>query len=82
MAYMYAEDHLKYGTKKDSFIFVAVNAHWEDHLYEIPALPREFSWKQAFDSTGYSAEPGKEKKLKEQTAVLVKARSTVVLLGV
>ena len=27
--YMFAQDRKKYGLKKDSFIYIAVNAHWE-----------------------------------------------------
>ena len=80
-SYMYAEDHIKYKTKKDRFIYIAVNAHWEDHLFELPIIPENFQWKIAFDSTGFSSEPGKEKKLEQPDRILLKARSTVVLIG-
>ena len=80
-SYMFAEDHIKYGTKKDCFIYVAVNAHWEEHDFEIPKLPEGFSWKKAFDSAGFSADPGKEKKLNNQNTLSLIPRSTVVLIG-
>ncbi|MCR5544233.1 MAG: glycogen debranching protein GlgX [Eubacterium sp.] len=81
-AYMYAEDHVKYKTKKDTFIYVAVNAHWEEHLFELPILPNGSSWKLAFDSTGFSSDAGKEKKLADQSGINLKPRSTVVLISV
>ena len=80
-AYMFAEDHKKYGTKKDSFIYVAVNAHWEEHIFLVPELPEAMVWKKAFDSTGYSAEPGKEKKLENEREVVLCPRSSLVLIG-
>ena len=81
-AYMYAEDHVKYKTKKDTFIYVAVNAHWEEHLFELPIIPNGSSWKLAFDSTGFSSDTGKEKKLGDQSGINLKPRSTVVLISV
>ena len=51
-AYMYAEDHVKYGTKKDCYIYVAVNAHWEEHTYELPVIPDGLSWKTRADTSG------------------------------
>ena len=80
-SYMYVEDHIKYGLKKDSFIFIAVNAHWEDHSYELPELPEGYVWKKAFDSTGFSSDPGKEKKIENQKMEILKSRSTVILIG-
>ncbi|MCR5452595.1 MAG: glycogen debranching protein GlgX [Lachnospiraceae bacterium] len=48
--YMYVEDHVKYGTEKDSFFYVAVNAHWEEHEYELPIIPDGLKWKLALRS--------------------------------
>ena len=46
-AYMYAEDHVKYGTAEDAFIYVAVNTYWEAQRYTLPALPQGYRWKPA-----------------------------------
>ena len=47
-AYMYAEPGaLSSGSKKkhDTFIYVAVNAHWEEHSFELPIIPDGYEWK-------------------------------------
>jgi glycogen operon protein len=46
-AYMYAEDHVKYGTAQDAFIYVAVNAYWEAQRYTLPTLPPGYRWQPA-----------------------------------
>ena len=80
-AYMYAEDHRRFGTKKDCFIYVAVNAHWEKHTMKLPVIPEGFSWKVAFDSCGASYEPGKEKKLQGFDTVMLEERNIKVLIA-
>ena len=80
-SYMYAEDHAKYGTKNDEFIFIAVNAHWEEHDFELPVIPEGYTWKCAFDSTNFSSDPGKEKQADDQSKVRLKSRSTVIMIG-
>ncbi|MBR1507264.1 MAG: glycogen debranching protein GlgX [Eubacterium sp.] len=81
LSYLYAEDHKKYGTKRDEFIYVAVNTHWENHYFEIPRLPEGFTWRLAFDSKGYSSESGKEKKISDQNGIMLGARTTMILVG-
>ena len=54
--YMYAEDHVKYGTERNAFIFVAVNAYWEAQRYLLPELPAGYRWKPAFDGSGSLAD--------------------------
>ena len=44
-AYMYAEDGAKYDTGRDAFLYIAVNAHWEEHSFELPIIPEGMSWK-------------------------------------
>ncbi|MBQ7200714.1 MAG: glycogen debranching protein GlgX [Eubacterium sp.] len=43
--YMFAEDHVRYKTKKDCFIYVAVNAWWEEVYFHLPELPDGLEWK-------------------------------------
>ncbi len=81
-AYMYAEAHEKYGIKRDSFIFVAVNAHWEEHVFTLPVMPEGFVWHLSFEANGVSSDPGKEKRLPGQTEFHLGPRSTAVLIAV
>ena len=57
-AYMYAEDHEKYGTQEDCFIYVAVNAHWEAHSFELPVIPEGMSWYVVCRADGESGTDG------------------------
>ena len=79
---MFAEDHSKYKTKKDTFIYVAVNAHWEEHIFEMPEIPNGFTWKKAFDSNGFSSDAGRERKLDDQRRIILGPRTTMILVGV
>ena len=81
LAYMYAEDHEKYKTKRDSFIYVIVNAHWEWHEFGLPILPEGIKWKLAFESSGLSCDAGKEEKLKNQGCLSLGPRSSAILIG-
>ncbi|SFD08942.1 glycogen debranching protein GlgX [Butyrivibrio sp. YAB3001] len=49
-AYMYAEDGEKYKTGKSTFIYIVVNAHWEDHDFGLPIVPEGYKWKIYVDS--------------------------------
>ena len=72
-AYMFAEDGAKYGLKKDSFIYIAVNAHWEGHTFGLPVVPKGFYWKLKLES-GESGYEGGSK-------IFLQARSTAVLVA-
>ena len=80
-ACLYAEDHRKYGMEADCFIYVAVNAHWEEHRFVLPDLPESFGWHLAFEAYGVSSDPGKEKPWKDSSGITLGARSTAVLIG-
>ena len=80
-AFMYAEDHEKYGTKEDAFIYVAVNAHWEEHTFELPIVPNGMKWHPAAYSYERAYAPGSEKAAKDQHAVTLGPRSTAVLIA-
>jgi len=79
-AYMFAEDHKKYGTRKDAFIYVAVNAHWESHTFELPVIPKEKKWYLAFRSLDISTDTGKEYKIKDQGKIDLGPRTTAILI--
>ena len=88
-AYMYAQDHLKYaagslGDEKasgDCFIYVAVNAHWEEHTFSLPVLPEGFMWRLAFDTRGWAADEGKEKELSDPSSYTLGPRCSAVLIA-
>ena len=80
-AYLYAEDHLRFNTETDQFLYIAVNAHWEEHSFGLPVIPEGFRWYLAFDSYGTSAEPGKEKAWKDFSGIMLGPRSTAVLVA-
>ena len=80
-AYLFAEDHVKYKTKKDAFIYVMVNAHWEGHDFGLPIVPAECTWYLAGDSFGESYQTGREKKLGDIEGFYLPARSTAVLVA-
>ena len=80
-AYLFAEDHQKYGTKEDCFLYVAVNAHWEEHTFTLPVLPEGMKWTLSCESYGASYAPGKEKGLSDQERLTLGERSTAVLIG-
>lgn len=79
-AYMYAEDRAKYKTKSDTFIYVAVNAYWEEQCFELPTLPEGFKWHMVFEAYGYSSKE-KGKMLEDQSRLTLGARSTAILCG-
>lgn len=43
--FMYAESALDYDVDKDTFIYCAVNAHWEPHTIKLPVVPEGMEWK-------------------------------------
>ena len=81
LAYLYTEGREKYHTEQTSFIYVAVNAHWEEHRFSLPVLPEGFQWRLAFEAYGVRSEPGEEKILNDQTGINLGPRTTAVLIG-
>ena len=52
-AFMYSEPAADFGTDKDSFIYCAVNAHWEEHTFALPIIPEGMQWRIA----AYTGDP-------------------------
>lgn len=80
-AYLYAEDHLRYGTKEDQFIYIAVNAHWEAHRFGLPVVPEGFRWHRAFASDGLSTDVGSESPWEDFSGIGLGPRSCAVLVA-
>ncbi len=73
------------GEQSDDFIYVAMNMHWDDHTFELPALPRKCRW-YAFADTAAAApndirEPGKERRIRNQDSYTLRARAIAILIG-
>ena len=79
-ASLWAEDHVRFGTEEDAFLYVAANAHWEEHRFTLPLLPPGYRWHLAFEAWGFSCEPGEEKRW-EESGITLAPRSTAVLVG-
>lgn len=80
-AYMYAEDHSRYGTERDAFIYIAVNAYWEEQRYTLPVLPEGYRWQLAFEAYGLSTEPSGECWHEDQAGITLGPRSTAILIA-
>ena len=65
---------MKYGTKQDAFLYLAVNAHWEDHAFRLPVIPAGFSWRTEAASSRYG-------RITDIGEAFVPARSVLLLAG-
>ena len=80
-AYLYAEGTQKYKTEGDSFLYVAVNEHWEMHSFRLPIIPAGMKWHLAFDSSGESYAPGQERLLDQPQDYTLGPRTSAVLVA-
>lgn len=80
-AVMYAEDHVKYGTEKDAFLYILINAHWEEHDFTLPVLPKGMQWKLVCDSKGIFFPAGEEAPLIVPSRFTLEPRESAVLIG-
>ena len=80
-AYMYAEDHARYCTDSDAFIYIAVNAYWKAQRYTLPILPEGFRWRLAFETSDVSNDLDVERPLEDQSGIVLGPRTTAVLIA-
>ncbi len=69
----------------DDYIYVAMNMHWESHVFELPRLPLRRRWR-VFANTSMPApadvhDPGTEPLLESQDSAILGARSVMILVG-
>ena len=77
-AFMYAESAKDYPVEEDSFIYCAVNAHWETKVFELPIIPEGMHW----EIVAYTAdEKGKSDGREVSGAIDLMARSVMVLIA-
>lgn len=67
-------DLFRYIRKMIAFLYLAINAHWEDHVFRLPIIPAGFRWRMETASSGSG-------RLTEDGGVFVPARSVVMLEG-
>ncbi len=80
-AVLFAEDHIKYGTPADTYIYVLINAHWEAHTFELPIIPAGLQWHLVCRS-GRTADPlGQEPAPEPPMQLTLGPRETAVLIS-
>ncbi|SDB19247.1 glycogen operon protein [Ruminococcaceae bacterium FB2012] len=77
--YMYAQEGKKYGLKKDRFIYIAVNAHWEPHDFMLPIIPAGMKWYREFCS--FTGESNARRKLRDRGPERLESRSAAVFVA-
>jgi glycogen operon protein len=85
LAFMLCGKHAKSGMLEDNYVYVAMNMHWETLWFEVPGLKDGMKW-HVFANTGAAfpddiCVPGKEPLLENQSGLLVRDRSVVILVG-
>ena len=80
-AYLYAEDHKKFGTERDCFIYIPVNAHWETHTFELPVIPEGMHWYLAAEAYSEFRDPENLISAEHQDRIELGPRTTAVLIG-
>jgi glycogen operon protein len=85
LAFMLCGKHANNGKTQDNYIYVAMNMHWEAHLFDLPGLPQGMQWHVFVNTIAIPpediSEPGREPWLKDQQQFLVGSRSVVILVG-
>ena len=85
LAFMLCGKHAHGGRVEDSYIYVAMNMHWEGHEFGLPALPEGLHW-HVFANTGAETPddiyaPGSEPRLADQDRIWIGDRSVLILVG-
>ncbi len=85
LAFMLCGAYAKGGLAQDDDIFVALNMHWEDQPFELPALAEGKAW-HCFANTGALPpddiyDLGSEPRLDDQKSLVLRSRSVAVLVG-
>ena len=85
LAVMFAEDGSKYNKDSDTFIYMAMNMHWEMHGFELPPLPGEKKWYMLANTDLSDGQDIYDEEnavfLDNQSEILVNPRSIIIVLG-
>ncbi|WP_026515765.1 glycogen debranching protein GlgX [Butyrivibrio sp. MC2021] len=80
-AYLYAEDHKKFNTKKDTFIYILVNSYWKNVNFSLPIIPEKMNWYIKFDSNSLKNTSKKPQKYSSKESIILPPRSTIILIA-
>ena len=82
-AVMYVEDKEKYKVAVDSYIYIAINMHWEAHEFELPIIPEGKVWHLYSDTniTGEGNCTDEDVVLGNQQNLFVPERSIIIIIG-
>ncbi len=85
LAFMLCGKHAQGGTVVDNHIYVALNIHWEPHVFELPPLPEGMTWHLFVDTFQAPPqeiyEPGTEPQILDQHSYSMGERSVIILIG-
>ena len=80
-AVLYAESGVKFGLSQDSFLYIAVNAHWEAHTFRLPIIPADKRWHLWVDTFDAKNDGSKQKKYKIAETIVLRERSIQVWIA-
>lgn len=80
-ACLFAEDHVKYHTEKDNYIYLCVNAHWESHEFELPIVPAEVNWHLVLTSSEKTRQSIDFQNLNYRRRIQLQERSVALFLA-
>lgn len=85
LAWMLSGKHACEANEPDVDIYIATNAYWESLRFDLPEQKNRKHWYLAIDTHRKSPddifEAGNEPRLRNQSSMIVEARSVVVLVG-
>jgi isoamylase len=85
LAFMLCGRHAKGGTIKDNSLYVAMNMHWQSRSFQVPVSSEGEEWHVVVNTDVPPPcdiwAPGDEKKLSNQSEILLGPRSVMVLLA-
>lgn len=64
--------------KSDRAFFIAYNMHWEEHIFDLPVLPKNKKWRVRIDTGEVESDFSKSEEREAISEYTVKARSIVV----
>ncbi len=85
LGFMMDGEHANGGAGMDDMIYVGMNMHWEDHRFDIPALPEGQHWHVFANTSEHVPQdvfaPGTEPVIDAQDHIWIGARSLIILVG-
>jgi glycogen operon protein len=85
LSFMLCGQHVPAGKEPDDYIYVGMNMHWENHVFQLPRLPNRMQWHRFVDTALLAPheihEPGQERLLPIQNQYAIGARSVIILVG-